>query len=102
MDLFSSNTIDREKCSVTDSEDLEIIYSVKDFLVKMGCSDRPQELDLKAEMLWAISKKSGLIQLKKLIPLGLLYSEQHGPGTVGKRWKIYSEICKNSYKASFW
>jgi len=102
MNLFSSNTIDREKCSVTDSEDLEIIYSVKDFPVKMGCTDRPQELDLKAEMLWAISKKSGLIQLKKLIPLDLLYSEQHGPGTVGKTWKLHhQEFAKFLIKHAF-
>ena len=100
--MFSSNTIDREKCSVTDSEDLEIIHSVKDFPVKMGCTDRPQELDLKAEMLWAISKSSGLIQLKKLIPLDLLYSEQHGPGTVGKTWKLHhQEFAKFLIKHGF-
>ena len=85
-------TFDRNKCVINGSYDLETIDICHSFPIKMGCTDQPQDLDIKVDMEWAISKSSGLIQLKKLIPLDLLYSDQHGPGTVGSSWKLHHKL----------
>ena len=37
-------------------------------------------------MSWYISKSTGVIQLKKLIPLKILYKDQHA-SSIGKTWK---------------
>ncbi len=79
--------IERSKCVISGAKDLEYLNIIKDFPIWMGCTNQSQELDQTFDMEWSISKSSGLIQLKKLIPLDLLYPEQHGPGTIGKIWK---------------
>jgi len=53
----------------------------------MGCVSTPPEHDLRADMSWAISRSSGLVQLTKLIPLDVLYPESHGSGGVGALWE---------------
>jgi hypothetical protein len=53
----------------------------------MGCTDQPPEQDIHADMDWWISKSSGLIQLKTLLPLDVLYPESHGAGAVGALWE---------------
>ena len=78
---------ERHVCEVTGVGDLEPLHTFPDFPVFMGCSDQAPELDLRQEMSWWISKGSGLIQLKKLLPLDVLYPESHGAGAVGKLWQ---------------
>ncbi len=79
---------------VTGASDLEHLYTFDDFPVFMGCSDGPESDDLRAPMSWWISKSSGLIQLKELIPLPVLYPESHGAGEVGALWrKHHSEFA---------
>jgi SAM-dependent methyltransferase len=41
---------------------------------------------MRANMNWAISRGSGLIQLDKLVPLDALYPEAHGSGGIGALW----------------
>ena len=78
--------INREKCAVTKVDDLEPLYTFHDFPIFMGCTEKSSEEDLKFNMEWYISKSSGLIQLKKLVPLEILYPESHGSGLVGSIW----------------
>jgi len=79
-------SINRNSCAVTKIEDLEPLYTFKQFPVFMGCSKNSEVNDLKADMIWMMSKSSGLIQLGKLLPLDILYPESHGAGCVGKLW----------------
>lgn len=81
--------IDRTKSVIT-GNDLEIIHKFKNFPVFFGCTDLPKENDLVADMFWGIDPKSGAIQLTKLVPLEILYKEQHMDGT-GLTWKKYYE-----------
>ncbi|MBA3035772.1 MAG: methyltransferase, partial [Desulfobacterium sp.] len=74
--------IERNHCVISGNEDLELLYSFKDFPVFMGCVDQPPEEDLKTDMNWWISKSTGSIQLNPLLPLDILYQEQHA-GSVG-------------------
>ncbi len=61
----------------------------------MGCVDSPASQDFAADMCWSISRKSGLIQLTKLIPLDILYSESHGSGDVGRLWDFHHKAFAN-------
>jgi len=78
--------IERNQCAITGRVDLEPLYNFPNFPVFMGCSSQPAELDLKHDMSWWISKSSGLVQLKTLLPLDVLYQEQHA-GAIGMLWE---------------
>ncbi len=79
--------IERSHCTLSGVEDLEHIYTFSDFPIFMGCLDQPEEADLKEDMSWWISCGTGLVQLKKLLPLDVLYPESHGAGAVGALWE---------------
>jgi len=79
-------TFERLSCAITGAEDLEELYTFKDFPIYMGCTDQPEHLDVYEDMIWSISQSSGLIQLKKLLPLNILYREPHGSGSIGGLW----------------
>ena len=55
----------------------------------MGCTNLPQSDDLHCDMSWWIGRNSGLIQLKQLLPLEVLYPESHGAGEVGALWEAH-------------
>lgn len=79
--------IERDSCAVTGHSDLEPLYDFPNFPIFMGCLNQPENIDLKQDMSWWISRGSGLIQLKKLLPLDILYPESHGAGAVGALWE---------------
>jgi len=78
--------IERTECALTHLPDLEDLYILKNFPIYMGCTTDPPESDIRSDMSWSIGKSSGLIQLKHLIPLDVLYAKSHGSGCVGALW----------------
>jgi len=85
--------IERTKSVIT-GNDLEIIHKFENFPVFFGCTDLSKENDLVADMIWGIDSKCGAIQLTKLVPLEILYQEQHVDGT-GATWnKYYEDFAK--------
>jgi hypothetical protein len=87
--------IDRYQCAVTGYSDLERLYDFPNFPVFMGCTNQPETMDLKQDMSWWISRNSGLIQLKRLLPLNILYPESHGAGVVGVLWEKHHRAFAN-------
>jgi phospholipid N-methyltransferase len=55
----------------------------------MGCTNLSIENDILADMKWEIDPETGLIQLSKLIPLEILYMDQHMDAT-GATWDNYN------------
>jgi 2-polyprenyl-3-methyl-5-hydroxy-6-metoxy-1,4-benzoquinol methylase len=82
--------ITRDKSIITGKNNLESLYTFKNFPVFFGCVDHNPSEDIKADMSWAICPESGVIQLNKLVPLEILYQEQHVDGT-GPTWQQYYE-----------
>ncbi|WP_270991571.1 methyltransferase domain-containing protein [Campylobacter upsaliensis] len=78
------NYIVREECAIGYSKELEIL-SKADFPVFCGCLLGNKELDLIAEEEVVISQ-DGVIQLKKLIPVEILYADGHDSGDTGLIW----------------
>jgi len=91
---FISKYIKRDKSCLTNSSNFESLVKVKKFPVFFGVTDKKIEDDLYAEMEWFIEPETGLIQLNNLIPLDILYQEQHAYG-FGKTWEDhYQEFSK--------
>ena len=79
--------IERNHCVISGKEDLELLYSFRNFPVFLGCVDHPQEEDIGEDMNWWISRSTGSLQLNPLIPLEILYSQSHGSGSTGRLWQ---------------
>jgi hypothetical protein len=77
----------RTKDIITQNEDLELLFTFKDFPVLMTCTNQDQSLDVKSNLEFAISKSSGMIQGLNLADLDFLYSEAHVSGVLGNIWK---------------
>ena len=72
-----NNLIDstRESCVITNSEEIETIFVLKDFPVFIGNTKQKIEDDLFSDMIFDISKECGVIQLKNTISPNLIYSQ---------------------------
>ncbi|HEH5540573.1 TPA: methyltransferase domain-containing protein [Campylobacter coli] len=74
----------RQKCIINNTE-LEFL-STGDFPLFCGCVESDLKEDFICKQEWAISKE-GVIQLKNLIPLEILYANGHDSGVVGSLWE---------------
>lgn len=84
----------RDASILTGKKNLEPLHTYKNFPVFFGCVTSDAKDDLRADMSWAICPETGVIQLDKLIPLDILYQEQHVDGT-GPTWKKYYHDLSN-------
>ncbi|MBT4349767.1 methyltransferase domain-containing protein [bacterium] len=80
--------INRKKSVVTGKQNLKLLHTFHNYPVYFGCINNPSSEDIFTDMEWWIDKNSGVIQLNKLIPLDILYQEQHVDG-VGPSWENY-------------
>jgi SAM-dependent methyltransferase len=88
------NYIKRDKSCITGNSELEHLYTFRNFPIFMGCTDEDAEKDLLADMAWFIDPISGFVQLTKLIPLDILYKDQHMDAT-GATWARYNNaLCE--------
>ena len=79
--------MERKNCIITNDSNRENLFTLKSFPVFMGCTSEPEEKDVKADMEWDIYKESGVIQLRKPLPLSVVYSEFHNSGAIGNIWE---------------
>lgn len=78
--------VERIKDVITGDDDLEDLHCLPGFPVFMGSVETERVDDLSFDMEWSISKSSGVIQLKKLLPLDVLYQSQTTTSAVGALW----------------
>ena len=78
--------IARDRDIVSGNDDLEPIFSIKNFPVFQGCVDSDQVDDIVSDLNFYISRSSGMVQLNPLLPLDVIYQGEHSPGSVGKVW----------------
>lgn len=97
------NLLVRDRDVFFGKNDLENLYVFKNFPVYMGVTDSESSQDLFADMVWGISRGSGMLQLLKLVPEDVLYKHSHN-GSVGRLWRehhtkfadfIYENIGSN-------
>jgi SAM-dependent methyltransferase len=96
--------IERDFDVITGSPNIEHLDTLENVPVFMGCVDHQEALDLRQDIAWWISRESGLIQLKKLLPLDVLYPESHGAGAIGALWgkhhKAFAKFLNQSTPTS--
>jgi hypothetical protein len=83
--------IKRNNDVIAGQKDLINLYCFKKFPVFMGSTNQKKKDALLADMSWDISKSSGVIQLNPLLPLEIIYQENHGSGCVGNLWKQHHQ-----------
>ena len=81
--------IERNDCVVCGSTSLEDSFTLQNYPIYCGVSLDPNS-DIFADQKWCICKDCGCVQLKKLIPLDILYKVPHNPA-IGKTWKTHFE-----------
>lgn len=80
--------IERVRDVITQRADLEDIYTINDFPIFPGVSEKPLSEDIFVELTFSISKGSGMIQLKKLVPEEVLYHDTHN-SSLGRVWEMH-------------
>lgn len=75
----------RSKSLLTNKPHLEHLVTFNQFPVFIGCTDKPAKDDLFSDMIWDICQDTGMIQLRQLIPLDILYSGYHSEA-IGGIW----------------
>lgn len=85
---FSSSSLPtiRTNCCMCGSTDLSFYQRVRDVPVFMGVTTQERSLDRILDQEWQICGDCGLLQLRDLLPLDLLYSEGHHHEVVGETW----------------
>lgn len=78
--------IERNKDMISENEDMELLYTMKNFPIYMGVTNELLDKDLFADEKWVISNSSGMIQLKELVPAEILYAKSHN-SSIGKVWE---------------
>ena len=87
--------LSRNNDVIDGSNNFEKLQSLSNFPVFMGTVNHHSSEDKMTNMDWYISKTTGMIQLKELIPLEILYSETHTSGEIGKIWDDHhNAFCK--------
>jgi Methyltransferase domain len=76
----------RSKDLISGQEDLEFLFVLKNYPVFQGCTDDAHEQDIVHDLSFYISKNSGMVQTKELLPLDIVYQAAHAPGAVGQIW----------------
>jgi len=80
----------RQTSLATGEKTLEPLYTLNNFPVYIGCTDVPASQDVRADMEFDICAKSGFIQLRKLLPLEVVYNQFHSEA-LGEVWKAHHQ-----------
>lgn len=86
--------IERSKCILTGADDLETLFVFREFPIFMGTTQQNPAEDRKEDMVFQISRSSGMIQLQKLVPEEILYADSHNE-SIGEIWKQHFEQFAN-------
>ncbi len=89
--------INRYNCAIC-HENIKHIHSLENMPIKLCCTDEPEINN--AELSFSQCDKCGTIQLDKLIPLDVLYSNSHNYTSVGKVWENYFKLFCESINDS--
>ncbi len=81
-----SNIVSRASCIVKKREDLEEVFRVKNFPVYIGTTCESREEDYENDLIFDISQSSGMIQIRELMPLEIVYGQYHCEA-IGPTWK---------------
>jgi 2-polyprenyl-3-methyl-5-hydroxy-6-metoxy-1,4-benzoquinol methylase len=77
---------ERKNCVTCETGELKHHRTINQFPVYMGTTNKSRKDDLFADQIWGECQNCGCLQLQQLLPLDILYSENHSSGAVGQMW----------------
>ena len=80
--------ITRTKCIIDGNSELEHLVTLKSFPVFIGSTTKEIGYDVSSDLVFDICKSTGLIQLRNLVDLNLVYSEYHSEA-IGGTWRSH-------------
>jgi hypothetical protein len=93
MTFKNNNVIVRKNSLLDNSSKLEHLHTFRNMPVSNGCTANSKSDDIVMDQIWDICKNTGLVQLRELAPLDLVYKFPHNDG-VGDTWENHDmELC---------
>jgi len=93
MTVKNNNVIVRKNSLLDNSSKLEHLHTFRNMPVSNGCTTNSKSDDIVMNQIWDICKNTGLVQLRELAPLDLVYKFPHNDG-VGNTWENHNmELC---------
>ena len=93
MTVKNNNVIVRKHSLLDSSSKLEHLHTFRNMPVSNGCTTNSKSDDIVMDQIWDICKNTGLVQLRELAPLDLVYKFPHNDG-VGNTWENHDmELC---------
>jgi len=93
MTFKNNNVIVRKHSLLDSSSKLEHLHTFRNMPVSNGCTTKSKSDDIVMDQIWDICKNTGLVQLRELAPLDLVYKFPHNDG-VGNTWENHDmELC---------
>jgi hypothetical protein len=93
MTVKNNNVIVRKNSLLDNSSKLEHLHTFRNMPVSNGCTTNSKSDDIVMNQIWDICKNTGLVQLRELAPLDLVYKFPHNDG-VGNTWENHDmELC---------
>ena len=84
----------RKESLLDSSSTLEQLHTFRNMPASMACTTQPKSDDILMNQIWDICQNTGLIQLRKIFPLELVYKFPHNDG-VGNVWRNHDlELSK--------
>ena len=81
----------RTQCCICQSSSLNEFYSRDRVPVYMGATSQSPDLDVFEKQVWLICENCGIVQLRDLLDLELLYQQNHHREIVGNIWRSHHE-----------
>jgi 2-polyprenyl-3-methyl-5-hydroxy-6-metoxy-1,4-benzoquinol methylase len=86
LGIVASQLTNRIDCITCELGKIKTHRVIKQFPVYMGTTKKLIEKDLFADQVWGVCENCGCLQLQELLPLEILYAENHSSGAVGQMW----------------
>ncbi len=87
--------VKRTNCCICGSDSFKSALEIAKFPILMGTTLQEKSFDIFHDLRWATCSSCGCIQLLELIPLTVLYSQQHSAGAIGQIWQRHHEEFAN-------
>jgi len=99
--FHSLELIRRDSCVLCGSNSLISYKDLTRFPIYMGVTDQPIGNDIYIDQKWAVCMDCSCLQLVELMPLEVLYSQNHSVEAVGNIWQTHhKEFAKSIIKDS--
>ena len=83
-------TIIRDTSILDLNSELEHLHTFENVPASMACTLQDSSKDVTMNQVWEICKDTGLVQLRELFPLDVVYKFPHNDG-VGKVWENHDK-----------